>query len=184
MTVRANAGPDSEPEWGAALAAAARGADPLLRVVSGPAAVAAAFGGRQPVYVATPYSREVVGPDGRWDHHLSVVAMLRAAAAADDLLACGVTALSPIVQAAAMVHGAMRGAAGGVSVHRHDPLDGALWQRWCAPVLRVCGALVVPDLPGWDRSWGIWHEFNAALAANMPVFLYAPQGVSVTGEGR
>lgn len=117
------------------------------------------------VYLATPYSREVRGRGGRWSFEKSVLMQCYAAQAADALLAVGITAISPIVQAAAMVQSREgRGV---------DPLDRDAWTAWCRPMLNACAALVVPDVPGWQRSEGVHAEVAWALSTNRRVYVYA-----------
>ena len=128
---------------------------------------AAAVAGRAPAgvhYLATPYSLEVMRA-GAWCSNASLQAGLAAADAAARLAAHGVTAISPIAQAALMVQVAGPG--------RLAPLDQAFWTRWCRPLLQVSGSVIVPDLPGWRRSAGILHEVTHALSANLPVYLEA-----------
>lgn len=164
------------PGWGALMAEAQAGLCPLLRFGQSPATVATHVA--QPVYMASPYSREVVGADGVWEYARSVEVVRKAALAQAALMAAGVTAISPIVMSGAMVHATCRfearRAAGFDGVV--DPLDGAAWLQWCWPLLRVCGAVVVPDLPGWDRSNGIWAEVMFAIDRAIPVFVYAEVG--------
>lgn len=124
------------------------------------------------VYLATPYSREVLRRDGAWDLGLSMVAADRAAHHARRLMMHGVTAVSPIVLAAGMVH-ACRGTERAV-----DPLADDLWRRWCRPLLDACAAVVVPDIAGWQRSFGVHHEVAVALRAGLRVYFYA-EGASM-----
>lgn len=163
--------------WGPVLAAARRGDLPLIRIGATPASVAKEFGGRQPVYLATPYSREVIDDMGEWCH-LRSQAMGRAAAkAAEALRQAGVSAFAPIALSDAMVRASSVFVANAYGQVRFaasaDPLDGAAWARWCQPFLNVCGALVIPDIAGWDRSDGIAAELRYALQRDLPVFLYA-----------
>jgi Domain of unknown function (DUF1937) len=162
------------------MAEARSGAGDLVRFGQSPATIARGWGGRQPVYLATPYSREVVGADGVWEYARSVEVARGAALASAALMAAGVTAVSPIVLSAAMVHATCRFEARR-SAHfagTIDPLDHARWMAWCMPLLRSCGAVVVPDLPGWDRSLGIWAEVREALDRAMPVMVYATAEVA------
>jgi hypothetical protein len=165
-----------DPAWGPVLAAAARGDMPLLHVGQSAATVAAQFSGRQPVYLATPYSGVVLDASGQWDYGRSVGAMMDAGRAAGDLMALGVTAFAPVAQSCVMVHarGQFRGTArGGVEWSNGiDPMDSAAWAVWCQPMLNVCGAVVVPDLAGWDQSRGIWAEVQFAIERCLPVFVY------------
>jgi len=152
----------------------------LLHMGSSAAAVAKTFGGTQPVYLATPYSNEVL-IDGRWQFTLSMRMQRAAAEACADFAERGVTALSPVVLATAMVHATQRFVPGrGRDAcpwqHRLDPMDHALWMRWCLPIFNACDAVVVPDIPGWSRSKGVLSEVETALFLNTPVYVYA-QGV-------
>lgn len=162
--------------WGPVIAAAARGDLPLVWVGMSAAGVAQRYGGRQPVYLATPYSREVVDDDGVWsaglNHHLGSAA----ARAAMDLMERDITAISPIALASVMLTASSavvhdRGRA--LWRHRIDPLDAEAWTSWCGPLLSACDAVVVPDIPGWDRSVGILQEVREALLRVKPVYLYA-----------
>ncbi len=163
--------------WGPVLAAARRGDLPLIRIGATPASVAKEFGGRQPVYLATPYSREVIDDMGEWCHLRSRAMGVAAARAAEALRQAGVSAFAPIALSDAMVRAGgefVATARGGVCFAASaDPLDDAAWARWCQPFLNVCGALVIPDIAGWDRSDGIAAELRYALQRDLPVFLYA-----------
>lgn len=165
-----------EPAWGPVLAAASRGDLPLIRCNASPEIVASNYGGRQPVYLATPYSRIVLDDQGQWDHGRSVRAMMAAGEAAGDLMALGVAAFAPIAQSCVMVHarGHYSGTVKGGVVWQNgiDPLNGEMWAAWCQPFLNICGAVVVPDLRGWDQSRGIWAEVQFAVSRQIPVFVY------------
>ena len=117
------------------LCAAKAGA--LIHVGCGPVTVAQRA--RRPVWLATPYSREVIGADGAGILALSVDVQVLAALEAARLMRVGVPAVSPIVLSAEMCH-ADRGL---------DPLDHSAWLAWCAPLMAACGSVVVPDIPGW-----------------------------------
>lgn len=147
--------------WGAIMNVRDWGRDPLIHFGASPESVARRAVGM--VYLATPYSRIAVDGDGRWNLTASMVAADRAARHAARLAAVGITAVSPIVQSAAMCHAS----------HALDPLDAAFWTRWCAPLLARCGVVVVPDIEGWDQSDGIWREVQEAVAAMKPVHVYA-----------
>lgn len=118
------------------------------------------------VYLATPYSKVVVDAAGQFRPQRSFVAGQRAAVWARRLAVEGVTAVSPIVQAASMVsaHSAFEPAP-------LDPLDAVFWGAWCLPLLRASRAVVVPPIPGWRESDGIWHEVRTALHGMRPVFV-------------
>lgn len=115
------------------------------------------------VYLASPYSLHVRGEDGAFDSGASAAMSARAAFWARLLAAEGVTAVSPVVLSAEMVH-ADRGAL-------LDPLDAAFWDGWCHPLLRACEAVVIPPIAGWDLSLGVWREACAAIARNRRVYI-------------
>lgn len=116
------------------------------------------------VYLATPYSLIAVDDDGAWCPARSVEAGVRAAIWARALAVEGVCAVSPIVQAVEMI--GSRGAD-----DRLDPFDDGFWTAWCRPLLLASSVVVVPPIPGWDVSRGVWREAVAALATNRPVML-------------
>lgn len=151
----------AEPDWARFCDPEAPQA-PLVYRACGPVTVAQRA--RQPVYLATPYSLEVTGPDGRWQMDRSHRMVVLAAMEAARLARVGVTAISPIVLSGDMCH---------VDTGL-DPLGAGFWHRWCAPVLNACGAVVIPEIPGWWRSRGVWREACFALGAMMPVFIYGP----------
>lgn len=155
--------PDAMPGWFELL----RAGNPLVRFGASPERVASVAWGQ--VYLATPYTREVVGPRG-WDRGLSLRMQAYAARAQLRLALVGVTAVSPIVQAAEMVQAAETEVGPGEGP---DSLDPVFWTRWCAPMLAASSAVAVPEIPGWERSQGVWHEVHVALGRNLPVFVYA-----------
>lgn len=116
-------------------------------------------------YLATPYSREVIGTDGRWCAERSAEMGRLAAVDVGRLAAVDVTAVSPIVLADAAVR-----SGGAVPL---DPLDDGFWARWCLPLMVPCGAIVVPDIPGWQRSRGVWREVLWGLRYGVQVCVEA-----------
>lgn len=118
-------------------------------------------------YLATPYTKLAVHPDGSFCSARSIEASVRAARWLNLLAMDGVTAVSPIVQAVEMVNAdRLR--------ETLDPLDAAFWEDWCRPLLRASSVVVVPPIPGWDESDGIWGEVRQALDWQMQVLLIAP----------
>lgn len=146
--------------------------EPLIRTGCGPVTVARSIAGGRPVYLATPYTKEAVGLDGRWRYERSLIASARAAMELSRLARVGVTAVSPIVMSAEMVHCEYAMTVAGLG-EPLDPLDGDFWENWCRPLLSVCDALVVPDLLGWQDSAGILAEVAGAIERNIRVFFYA-----------
>lgn len=153
--------------WGSLMIAAARGELPLVTFASSPASVA--LYARQPVYLATPYTRRATDAQGEWDVFGSFDCIADATAQVLRLKAAGVSAFSPIVQSAIAAHSVQ----GSKEFDAHHPLDAAAWMRWCQPFLNICPAVVVPDIPGWDQSDGIKAEVGFAVARGVPVFVYA-----------
>lgn len=99
-------------------------------------------------YLASPYSLEAVDAEGNFERWRSWRAASQASRVQHALMAHGITAVSPIVQADAMVFA-------GPEV---DPLDDGLWHRWCRPMMNASRAVIVSDQPGWHRSRGVWAE--------------------------
>ncbi len=118
-------------------------------------------------YLATPYSKVSLNPDGEWDALESRIASVQAARWSRLLALEGVTAVSPIIQAVEMVHADF-------IEQQLDPLDVHFWESWCRPLLMASGPVIVPPISGWDYSDGIWVEVCAALRVQRPVFLIKP----------
>ena len=118
------------------------------------------------VYLATPYSKVVVNPEGYWCASKSWDAALAANTWVVRFACVGVTAISPVVLTDAIADSYEGDEA-------PDPLDHEFWMQWCAPLLAKCDAVVVPPIEGWSDSDGIWAEACAALTTNRPVFLLA-----------
>ncbi|SDX91959.1 DUF1937 family protein [Roseicitreum antarcticum] len=121
-------------------------------------------------YLATPFSRNVLGDDGGYCQTAGFDAAGRAGACARRLAMAGVTAISPVVQSVEMLSSRP---ATGVGADVPDPLDAAFWEVWCRPLLWACKSVIVADIAGWSASRGIWHEVVWALDRNMPVFVCA-----------
>jgi len=155
------------PNWNLLLDPATGGQHPLIHAGATPEHIGREVAGI--AYLATPYSKVVLDADGLWDQRLSLDASARAARASAALARHGVTALSPIVQTAEMCHCSSLSARDPGAL---DPLDAAFWTRWCAPLLAAARAVIVPDIPGWDQSDGIWAEVVSALGCNLPVYVY------------
>ena len=131
---------------------------------------------RGPAYLATPYTRLVTDQAGRFDFALSWIAASRAALVMDALVRHGVSAWSPIVQAHAMIR-VGRTFRPGPSWHDPlDPLDVGFWENWCRPWLDAAAVVIVPDLPGWQQSDGVWAEAHVALARQRKVLLLEVAG--------
>jgi hypothetical protein len=151
------------PGWHAVLAWPA----PAPVLGAGPDVVADAVSPWRPVYVATPYTNRVKDAKGAWCWARSQLLARESAGAAADLLGVGLSAIAPIALADAMI--GVRGA-GPKGI---DPLAVGLWDAWCAPLLRACSAVWVPDLPGWALSRGVLIEVEAALRDGKQVFVEA-----------
>ena len=159
-----------QPDWGVLFAPEVRGRwGDKVHFGADPSTVAKWAVG--PVYLATPYSKRVMR-NGKWAHDLSLYASAQAAREMSRLARVGVTAISPIVQAAEMVHSEV--AEGVDGLPRLDPLAAAFWENWCRPMLDACSAIVVPDIEGWQASEGIRHEvFTVLMNRPRHVFFYA-----------
>ncbi|PYE81426.1 DUF1937 family protein [Pseudoroseicyclus aestuarii] len=115
-------------------------------------------------YLATPYMRQSTDDGGRWCPSLSSLAADAAAGWTSRFACAGVTAVSPVVQADAMLQ---RDPWSDALV----PLDETFWSTWCRPLLARCDAVVIPPLPGWDCSAGVWAGACAAVTRQMRVIL-------------
>lgn len=118
----------------------------------------------RPVYLATPYTRQVVDSECKFCRTRSDGMSAEAARHVAELALRGITAISPIVLSVAATNAAPAAL---------DPLDQELWQNWCWPLLATCGAVVVPDIAGWQQSRGVWREVLWSLSRALPVFVYA-----------
>lgn len=125
------------------------------------------------IYLATPYSREVVDDGGHWQGVQSANLAARAARWSALLALRDITALSPIVLAHAMV---TIGGTGAI-----DPLDQGLWRDWCQRILNSSRAIVVPGLAGCERSRGIWREITWGLQNGVSVYVLKDGGRAGAG---
>ena len=114
------------------------------------------------VYLATPYSKLACCDNGQFNPAGSLKAAFLAARWAGLLADRGITAVSPVIQAVAMVHC-------DPDDTRLDPLDAEFWEGWCRPFLAASGMVVVPPILGWQDSDGIWVEVCDALRAQKHV---------------
>ena len=123
---------------------------------------------RGQVYLATPYTR-YVAPAGVYEPDRAEYITTLAVNWQRWLAMIGVTAVSPIVQAQAVVRDvrSWKGGAAAASL----ALDAAFWTRWCSPMLDASSAIYVPDIPGWRDSDGIRHEVDDFIARPRPVYV-------------
>lgn len=147
------------PDWGCAAMEAY--AESGLLAIDEPFERAASVCRGRLVYLATPYSKPVLDENGAWCLYRSSRLGQEAELWMTRFASIDVTAISPIAAAARMLELPM-----GI-----DPLDQQFWTRWCAPILRASGVVVVPAIDGWRESDGVWHEATEALSANRPVLL-------------
>lgn len=163
--------------WGALAQSAQRGETRKISFGKDPAYVADVIGSGGFVYLASPYSKRVIGRDGVWSLGLSGALASEAAVQVGRLKEAGVAAFSPIVLSAAVVHATLNPyKVRAEPAAQHDPLDAEAWLEWCMPFLWSARAMVIPDVPGWDQSDGIKAEVLQALEAGLPVICYAAGG--------
>lgn len=139
-------------------------ASPLLRH-SGLGDVLARYRGTL-VYLATPYTRLARREDGAFCAVRSDGLAHEASCWAAMFALNGVTAISPIVCAVAAVNADLARAL--------DPLDARFWENWCRPLLRASDVVVIPPLPGWKESAGVFHEAREAVQQMKPVQIITP----------
>ncbi|WP_417258154.1 DUF1937 family protein [Celeribacter sp.] len=110
------------------------------------------------VYLATPYTKQVRDAEtGKFVLWMGEGMAQEAARWSAILAASGITAISPIVAAQAIIE---TDASGGI-----DPFDHKFWTDWCWPLLTRSQAVVVPPIVGWERSSGVFCEAAHALRA-------------------
>lgn len=102
------------------------------------------------IYLGTPYSKYPAGLHA---------ASLGAARIAASLIKRGFVIYCPIA------HGHKIAMAGDL-----DPLDHKLWLDQDREFMKVCSALFVAHMDGWQDSFGIAEEVKAFEAAGKPVF--------------
>ena len=79
------------------------------------------------------------------------------------LLECKVNVYSPVVHAHPIaVHGGI------------NPLDHDFWLSFDAVMIRKCDALIVGQLEGWDRSFGVAHEIAEFSKLRKPIHYLDP----------
>ena len=125
------------------------------------------------IYLATPYTRRVTGPGGTWSRQMNGELARECAHQAGRLVRLGLAVHAPVLQSA-MVCEVWDDLARSGAPPAPDPLDAAFWEQVNRPALEACGAVVVPDLPGWADSDGIRDEVYQTLRRNARVFFYAP----------
>jgi hypothetical protein len=131
----------------------------------------------QLVYMATPYSRRVIGADGCWSAQLNRELIEESAIVAGELVRLGQALHAPVLQAASIC-AAYANEVAGLSRRRigpdfPSPLDQDFWESVNRPSLHKADAIVVPDLPLWHQSAGVLDEVHQALRTNRRVFFYA-----------
>jgi nucleoside 2-deoxyribosyltransferase len=82
------------------------------------------------------------------------------------LLRAGIQAFSPIAYNGAWER----------SVYRL-PCEWPFWEKYDKNFLRRCDAIVVLQLPGWDKSVGVTAEIEYAIQLGMPVFYITEEQV-------
>jgi nucleoside 2-deoxyribosyltransferase len=105
-------------------------------------------------YLATPYSKYSRG---------IVSAFEEAAALAGRLLKQGVKVYSPITHTHPIAH-----------FGELNPLDHNIWLPFDQAMMEACDILVVAEMEGWAKSYGIAHEIEYFANADKPVVYLDP----------
>jgi hypothetical protein len=105
------------------------------------------------VYLASPYSLYPHGLDRACDDVCEV---------AGHLISAGVRVFSPVA------HSHPIAMASGI-----DPLDQVTWLELDEAIAPSCGALVVAELEGWDKSDGVAKEIK--WFATRPIYYLNPK---------
>lgn len=65
--------------------------------------------------------------------------------------------------------------------HRFElPHDMAFWITLNDAMLERAATLYILDIPGWQTSLGVKHEYHFALARNIPTYLIHPETLELT----
>lgn len=114
-------------------------------------------------YLASPYSKRRTGDGGPDDEGLRR-AYYEAVAACAALTRQRLSVISPIL------HSHTVGVAG-----RFDLLDGAMWHRINAPLVKAAGGMLVLPVTGWLDSEGIQLEIQAFVRNARPIYMLTQQ---------
>lgn len=110
-------------------------------------------------YVGSPYTKYLGGLDKACEDVSKLCGRL---------MERGLIVFSPIT------HGHAITRVGGL-----DPLDGAFWIKVDEVFLDKCDALIVAELDGWQDSYGVTWEIDAAREADKPVYYVNPTTLEV-----
>lgn len=111
-------------------------------------------------YLGTPYSKYPLGISQ---------AFIDAAKLAGLLMRTGVKIYSPIVHTHPLAIYA-----------RIDPHDHSIWLPFDEAMMKVCDAMIVAHMDGWEQSYGIAHEVKFFEAAGKPIFDCDPRTLMMT----
>lgn len=111
-------------------------------------------------YVASPYTKY---PQGNWSAYKQVSRI------AGLLVASGLQVYCPIAHSHPL------------AIYANiDLLDHEFWMRVDAPFCRLCGALIVVRMDGWDASKGVTEEIKIFQGAKKPVWFLEPSTMEVS----
>ncbi len=114
-------------------------------------------------YLATPYSR----------YHLGISqAFIDAAKLAARLMLSGIKIYSPIAHTHPIA-----------TYGRIDPHDHNIWLPFDEAMMTVCDTLIVAQMEGWDKSFGISCEIEFFEKARKPIFDLDPASMQMTRRG-
>jgi hypothetical protein len=112
------------------------------------------------IYLGTPYTKY---PDG------IEAAFIGAAKLSARLMARGLKVYSPIVYCHPIaIHGGI------------DPLNVDFWLKIDAPMMKICGALLIAKMESWEKSTGLRHEADEFKFQYKPVFYIDPVSLAVS----
>lgn len=111
-------------------------------------------------YTATPYTKYAQGMDQAYMDACEVLWWLNCA---------GVNTYSPIAYTHPLA-----------SVWGVDKANGAFWLDFDQAMMKVCDALVVVMMDGWEESEGVALEIAEFLNAGKPIYTLDPSTLEVT----
>jgi len=111
------------------------------------------------VYLASPYSKYELGIEQ---------AFIDVSALAARLMLAGVKIYSPIAHTHPLaIHGNI------------DPYDHSIWIPFDEAMMTACNALLVAQMQGWEKSYGVNHEIEFFFKARKPIFYLRPSTIEV-----
>ena len=110
-------------------------------------------------YLGSPYSKHHAGIEGAFQEISAIAARL---------IERGVPIFCPISHSHPIaIHGGL------------DPMSHDIWLPVDAHLMRVCGAMLIAKMDGWNKSYGVSEEIKAFRKAGKPIYTLDPETLIV-----